>query len=116
MENKSKEIEMKKVGGVTLCYIPDEQWACPKCGTRKPGILVYDPNYEYEEAPLADEGWLVMKADVECEALVDGDQCGWYGTVRQVYNQLTKKNNLVECPCCKGRGVVTSKVAEKFKR
>lgn len=110
------EIKLKKKDGYSLVFIPDSMWKCPKCGKGEPGELVYDPGYEYEEAPLAEDGWLVMGASVECEAKdEEGKPCAWYGAVRQVYNRLTKKLDIVTCPCCKGKGVVSTKVAAKFK-
>jgi hypothetical protein len=81
-----------------ICTI---HWICPKCGV---GV-------EYE-----DEGGEVKEGFVDqSDGTVTCDKCDSSWTYRQIERAIIKKNNMVKCPFCAGKGVVTKKSIEEFK-
>lgn len=76
----------------------DSEWACPKCGAKcEDGDFVVDTSPD-------EEGNCILLHDrdelrcFKCDHSISGK--AWA-------NRLQKKKNLVECPCCKGKGLVS---------
>jgi uncharacterized protein YbaR (Trm112 family) len=87
-----------------------DEWACPKCGEVE--LFYVDVNVEDE-------------TDEECELLHEADlivcdKCTKTITGKAFSALLVKKNNMVVCPCCKGKGYVVddrkSKVEGRHRR
>lgn len=75
----------------------DEEWLCPKCGANSDHFIIEDPAED---------------ADEDCEELhvydnVVCSSCGFGGSGRTVASRMSKKKNLVPCPCCKGSGFIS---------
>jgi hypothetical protein len=75
------------------CPIPDEEWRCPKCG---------DEDFCIDQS---------ASEDVDCELFHAGDQCicnhcggGW--SLATVIKKWAAKKNMIQCPHCKGTGVI----------
>lgn len=75
----------------------DEQWKCPKCSSDADNGFVI---YSSQEDADSDCGLIHPNDEIQC------DNCGslWYGT--KLSSILAKKNNVVPCPTCKGKGCV----------
>lgn len=74
----------------------DEEWRCPKCGAS------YDDGEEFVI-------WDAVGED--CSLLHDEDylkcqKCGYETTGKRFAAYVVKKNSLIPCPTCKGKGVV----------
>lgn len=105
----------RKVNGELQFCIPSELWRCPKCGagsdSPKGGFVLdepfSDPGEDSQDIPEEEEaqGW-TRNGCVICE-------CGYDTTTAKFFTLLMKKANMVECPCCKGHGVVSSKKANE---
>ena len=72
----------------------EEDWRCPKC------------HKGCESFTLDSE-----LSDGECELLHEDDtvqcfECGYTSTGKKISALFAKKNNVVTCPCCKGKGWV----------
>jgi Zn finger protein HypA/HybF involved in hydrogenase expression len=80
----------------TVYQPKDEDWKCPKCGANNEHFTIIDPT------PEADGDCVLLHATDECECT----ECGYGGAGVSVARALMKKENLVPCPHCKGRGVV----------
>jgi hypothetical protein len=73
----------------------DEEWKCPNCGET-------DEDYFFIEESASDgECHLLHEKD-----LILCNRCGWSGTGKQFSSILIKKANSVQCPMCKGTGLV----------
>lgn len=75
---------------------PIEVWKCPECGIAPPEGLCVD------ESP-----------NLECDLLHDDDtlicyniECGYVTSGKKYAAQLMRKNNVIECPRCKGNGFI----------
>lgn len=83
----------------TLYQPKDEEWACPYCGASQQdgtGLVIEEPDETSDEA---------------CELLHVHDYLFCYTcrkgiTGKAFAARLQKINNLVTCPCCKGKGLV----------
>jgi rubredoxin len=90
-------------GGEMICQAKhtkfqpsDEQWICPKCGADSAFFVVEDGAEDSDDdCPL-----LHNEDEIEC------GKCGYGGTGKSVAAQMTRKLDLVPCPCCKGAGYV----------
>jgi len=73
----------------------DEAWHCPKCGTdNSKGDFYIEDGVNPECELLHPEDY------VKCEA------CGYNASGTELAKALIKKENLIVCECCKGRGYV----------
>lgn len=79
----------------------DEEWRCPKCGAgfedKSGGFVIWDGVSDNEEG--------------ECQLLHVDDylkcqKCGYDCQGKDFAAYVVKKNSLVSCPCCKGKGFV----------
>jgi hypothetical protein len=87
----------------TLYQPLDENWVCPKCGCG-PDVFYID------ESPVdSDEGCLLLHDDdaIRCDAC----ESGWSG--KAVAKLMQKRDDVVPCPCCKGKGTVPRTAKEK---
>lgn len=71
----------------------NKEFKCPKCGAQSPDFCVDESE------------------NMECEKLHDTDylrcwQCHYDTNGKTFVAFLVKKDTLVPCPCCKGRGMV----------
>ncbi len=88
----------KKRKFVVLCtekHIADPQegrdWECPKCG--ESGFYVYESvNYDCEKIHPKD--------------LLLCDKCNHSEYAKTFISKLNAKLSMVECPCCKGKGII----------
>jgi hypothetical protein len=94
--------------------IPGEFWICPKCGVSadspKGGFVL--------DEPLGDEDAQVLSAEDEAQGwTINGTlycyDCKYTTTTSKFFTLLMKKADMVECSCCKGHGVVSSKKANE---
>ena len=68
-----------------------EDWECPKCG--KHGFYIYESiNDDCEKLHAND--------------LLLCDFCNYSELAKTFISKLKKKLNMVECPCCKGKGII----------
>lgn len=84
---------MTCTGKRTAYQPPDEKWYCPKCGSNSMCI----------DAVLCDDGdctYLHQDDDVTCP------DCGRGWTGKQVAALMQKRDNVITCPHCKGKGTV----------
>lgn len=111
-------LQQSKHESRVIVEIPLADWKCPRCGsgaetTSHAGLV--DEGLE-ENVPRGSE-WQYGDSPVMCYAVdQDGYQCGWEGTVLQVYRAILKRHDLVPCPCCKGTGSVPAKKAASIKK
>lgn len=73
-----------------------DDFNCPECGAKAGDFAIDEP---------------VDDVAKDCERLHNGDylrcyKCGFNTTGRAFAQRLTKKNSLVPCEHCKGRGMV----------
>ncbi len=89
-------------GAKHTAYQPTEaEWRCPKCGADSSGFYIEDPTEEAEEGCEL----LHEKDGLYCYTCpMKGDPYAASGKVFAA--ALAKKNNLVCCPTCKGKGTV----------
>jgi len=71
-----------------------KNFRCPQCDAVPPYFII---DYPAEDA------------HDECEALHVNDElrcesCGWVGLGTDMARKMKKKENAVQCPCCKGKG------------
>jgi len=90
----------------TVPQIPDEYWKCSKCG--EVDNFVLEPPEGMEDK------------DEDCPLLHDDDDCVCYScgnatTAKRFAASFAKKNDLVACPCCAGKGLLPSKKAASIK-
>ena len=78
----------------------DEEWRCPKCGADNKGFWIdeLDPD-AHDECPLLHE-----RETLVCHSCPRGDMFSTSG--KAFAAKLAKKNNMIPCPHCKGRGMV----------
>ena len=101
-KKKAATVRKKKVQGVPAYDIPDAVWKCPDCGTSVPNLV-------HEEALMdLPEPWMGAEDYVVCYA------CDWSGTVEDVAQHILDSADQVECPCCHGKGTVSSERGETF--
>jgi hypothetical protein len=91
--------------------IPDEEFYCPNCGKYPDdgGLCIDDPDPDsLDDCPLLHTNDVLRcyHCDYECM----GDD------LADLARRYKRKNKLVTCPCCNGKGVVTSKIAGMYKR
>ena len=72
----------------------DEEFHCPKCGAKVGDF--------YKDDPVGEE---------DCDLLHDEDNlscanCGYGCSGRALVARIIKAKGLVQCPCCKGAGMV----------
>ena len=85
-------------GAKRTAYQPtDDEWRCPRCGS-------YEFCVEEIAEACQDDECTLLHEDDECSC-PEGD-CGYYASGKQVARYLQRKHNLVQCPRCKGTGVV----------
>lgn len=94
----------------TSPQIPDADWKCPKCGAKADA---FDKAFIVEES--ADD------ASDDCVMLHDHDllhcyNCDYQTTGKAFAARYAKQQDLVKCPCCKGKGVVSSSHAAKMEK
>ena len=83
----------------TDVQVSDDEWVCPNCGV---GL----------EASKGEDGWIIVDSpNLECEKLHVNDEleccaCGKVMSGAEYAEWLKNKGELIECPCCKGKGVV----------
>ncbi len=82
-----------------ICEI---HWKCPKCGA--------GTEYKYE-----DTGELVEGFVDQADGSVTCARCDGLWGYREVEKAIMKKESMVKCPLCAGKGAITKKKAEKFK-
>lgn len=83
----------------TSIQIPDDEWVCPKCGVGPEGKRGKD-GFIIEDGP-----------NLSCNLLHNNDElwcgcCEYRTSGKTLAAQYIKKNNLVTCPHCKGKGLV----------
>jgi len=83
----------------TVYQPKDEEWKCPKCGADNNHFTIID------SAPLVSDDCVLLHSTDECECT----KCGYGGSGVSVARALMNQGNLVPCPCCKGKGVVSKK-------
>lgn len=87
------------------CYQPsDEEWKCPRCGSKD--------KFAIEESAAGEDARLL-----ECHLLHDEDtmlcfSCGYRTTGKDFAEALVRENNLVSCPTCEGKGCVSKEAAQ----
>ena len=69
----------------------DEPWVCPKCGS--------------------DTFALDSDSDEACDLIHNNDwvncyECDYGASATEFSKLMMRKQNMIECPCCKGKGVV----------
>lgn len=87
----------------TVYQVPEEDWACPKCGalaTDESGFII-DTIWDDE----------MLEEDVDCVLLHVDDTlrcfvCGYEVSGKRYALHKQKEANAVVCPTCKGKGVV----------
>lgn len=73
----------------------DEEWKCPKCGaTAVDGFIIEDGPNEDECPSLHNDDF------IRCS------RCDYETSGKAFAAYVMKKNSLVPCPCCKGKGMV----------
>jgi len=96
----------KQCGASHTKYQPSEsEFVCPGCG-EKDGDFFIDTFSD-------DTG-----ADNDCLLLHDEDvlrccKCNYETTGKKFANMIAKRKDLVQCPCCEGRGLVWRKLLQK---
>ena len=96
----------------TSVQVSDEEWKCPKCGV---GVEYTDKYGDIQE------GFVISDSvNYDCDLLHDDDEveccrCGYTASGYKYVREYIKIKNLVQCPCCKGKGVITKKKAEEYK-
>jgi transcription initiation factor TFIIIB Brf1 subunit/transcription initiation factor TFIIB len=80
----------------------EEEFMCPKCGAKVGHFCI-------DEGPNMDCDQLHDEDNIVCYG-VDGKGCpAEYGTTgKKFVAWLLKKNDMVPCECCKGKGFVRS--------
>ena len=71
----------------------DDEWECPNCGTSN-GFSIDESDCEL------DCNYLHKKDLIGCS------RCGFGTTGSRLASAIAKRKNMVQCPCCKGKGVV----------
>lgn len=90
----------------------EEFWKCPKCGA---GVEYTD------EYGGVQEGFVISDSvNYDCELLHEDDEleccrCGYTASGLEYIREYIKMKNLVKCPCCKGKGMITKNKAEEYK-
>ena len=85
----------------TKIQIPDSEWCCPKCNA--PDRL------------NGDDGWVITESlNMDCEQLHETDliecgRCGYILTGKGYVTWYIKNRDLIQCPCCKGLGMINKK-------
>lgn len=87
----------------TKTQVPDSEWVCPKCGV--------GASYKDDDG-VEQEGWLISDScNFDCEKLHEDDslECAacdeaMFGV--EYVKWYMKKGKMVQCPRCKGKGVV----------
>lgn len=79
----------------------DEEFLCPKCGSSE---------FFIDEGPGVD-----ALSGVACELLHDEDviccyDCGHTISGKKFANMVLKKEKLIKCPHCKGKGYIKEKI------
>jgi len=84
-----------------------DEWKCPKCGagSEDGDFIIENPDEDAHDE--CDK--MHANDEVRCHA------CGYTGYGTAVSTALKRKYDLVTCPCCKGKGSVPRKKAEKIK-
>ena len=96
---------MKQCSAKHTAYQPtNDEWRCPKCGAGVEHFTIYDSS----ESALDD-----------CELLHKDDyllctNCNYESSGAAFSKLIMKQINVVECPCCKGKGVVSPENAESL--
>ena len=78
--------------------VPDEEWICPKCGAdMESGEFIIEESDE--------------TSNPDCEKLHKADalhcsKCGYDTSGGRFSTMCMKKANMIQCPHCKGAGVV----------
>ncbi len=79
--------------GKHVKYEPtDEEWCCPKCRSGNNYFTVW---------PDVDDCDKLHNKDY-CSCI----RCGYECSGKEVSDFFIKKNSMVPCPCCKGKGMV----------
>lgn len=73
----------------------DEEWTCPKCGSGIDSFVIEECDSESDDVCMR----LHDKDFLKCE-------CGYSTSGRAFSNLVVRKNSLVPCPHCKGKGFV----------
>lgn len=95
-----------------VLQIPDEDWQCPKCGC---GI-----EYENDYGDIQ-EGFVISNSvNYDCELLHEDDEiecgrCGYILLGSKYSKWYQKSKNLVKCPCCNGKGMITEEQVKEYK-
>jgi len=82
----------------------DEEWCCPNCGA---GITYFTV-------------WESVSDDDYCKLVHNNDfcsceNCGYECSGKEVSDFFIKKNSMVPCSCCKGKGLVKRKEIQDAK-
>jgi hypothetical protein len=77
----------------------NEEWACPKCNA---------PVGEFYVASGPDQDCLLLHTD-DCLVCM---KCDFSISGQAFANRVVKKQNLVPCPCCNGKGFVKQEKGE----
>lgn len=84
-------------GKHTVYQPTDDEWRCPKCGADN-SLFSIEESFGHDECPL-----LHTQDQITCFS------CGHGTSGSRFAGAIQKRKNLVPCPCCKGRGVVSGK-------
>jgi len=76
--------------------IPDSEWKCPSCGDTDNFYIEESADCGIDDCEKAHEQDIVV-----CYA------CNGQWTLKTIINKWIKKNNMIQCPHCKGSGYIS---------
>lgn len=102
MKTKPKSYTVRKP---TQYQVPDEDWACPKCGETEDFFL---DTPEIVDS-TADDSLMYEDDYIVCY------RCGYEATGKSYAALMQKRANMVRCPMCRGKGLVPKSKVEEGK-